>query len=277
MKHLLITIICLLVPMLANAKYAVIDGGYYDLDIYRNREAEVISGNGLFIAEGGEGHDGIKYSGEVIIPNNVNYNGYTYPVVGIREGAFFECWDLTSVTIGNNVTYIGNHAFFKCYGLTSIILPNSVKAIDPDAFSCCTNLQTIIIGNGLTDIGINAFTYCSNLKNFYCLSTTVPETYMNNKYNSFSGFPIENATLYVPEESVWLYERHSQWSDFGTIVGLKVKEIDEIIMDANPVFNNNNVKESLRFMLDGKRIGNPQKGINIVKMSDGTTRKVMVK
>ena len=52
-----------------------------------------------------------EYSGRVIIPESVNYNGKTYSVTSIGNGAFYECSDLTSVTIPNSVTSIGNYAF----------------------------------------------------------------------------------------------------------------------------------------------------------------------
>lgn len=262
MKHLLITIICLLVPILTYAESAVIEGINYYLD---NSEMTA------WVKSGDK-----PYSGEIIIPNYVNYNGYTYSVIEISNYAFAECRTLSSVKIGDNVTSIGDYSFFKCSGLTSIILPNSVKEIGGEAFSGCTNLQTIIIGTGLTYIWLHAFRNCSNLKYFYCLAKNVPDVRKNNTYNAFSGFPIENATLYVPEESVGLYKTDSYWDEFGTIIGLKENEVEEIVMGTNHVLDNKS-KESLRFMLDGKSIDKQLKGINIVKMKDGKTRKVWVK
>ena len=55
-----------------------------------------------------------EYSGNVVIPESVTYNGTTYPVTNIWSSAFYECNDLTSITIPNSVTSIGNSAFYDC-------------------------------------------------------------------------------------------------------------------------------------------------------------------
>ena len=75
-----------------------------------------------------------EYTGNVVIPESVEYNGKIYPVTSIDRGAFYNCPDLTSVTIPNSVTSIGSHAFNYCSGLTSINIPNSVTYIGSEAF-----------------------------------------------------------------------------------------------------------------------------------------------
>ncbi len=59
---------------------------------------------------------------------------------------------LTSVTIPNGVTTIGNEAFTFCSGMTSITIPNSVTSIGNTAFRNCTNLTSITLPSGLTSI-----------------------------------------------------------------------------------------------------------------------------
>ena len=78
-----------------------------------------------------------KYSGKVIIPESVEYNGSTYSVTSIGDGAFMYCSGLTSVTIPNGVTSIGDRAFYYCSGLTSVTIPNSVTSIGEATFSSC--------------------------------------------------------------------------------------------------------------------------------------------
>lgn len=73
------------------------------------------------------------------ISGNLNLTG----VRGIGAGAFVGCSDLTSVTIGNSLTSIGQDAF-NGSGLTSLTIPNSVTSIGSAAFSGCTDLTSVI-------------------------------------------------------------------------------------------------------------------------------------
>jgi precorrin-6B methylase 2 len=104
-----------------------------------------------------------EYTGNVIIPQAVNFNGKNYPVTSIGEYAFYFCRGLTSVTIPNSVTSIGIEAFFYCSSLTSITIPNSVMYIEKYAFEYCSSLTSVTIGSGVTSIGEYAFSYCSSL------------------------------------------------------------------------------------------------------------------
>ncbi len=79
---------------------------------------------------------------------------------------FRGCNKLTSVTIPNSVTTIGNNAFGDCTALTSIIIPNSVISIGDAAFDRCSGLISITISNGVTSIGNKAFSECTSLNEF---------------------------------------------------------------------------------------------------------------
>ena len=123
-----------------------------------------------------------RYSGEVIIPESVEYEGTDYSVKSIGESAFYECSGLTSVTIGNSVTSIGDGAFSGCSGLTSVTIPNSVTTIGIGAFDGCSGLTSVSIGNSVTSIGDWAFYGCSGLT-----SVTIPNSVTSIEGCAFYG------------------------------------------------------------------------------------------
>jgi hypothetical protein len=95
-------------------------------------------------------------------------------------------------------------------------------------------------------------------------------------YGSFNNSNYKNATLHVPAASLEAYKSTEQWKDFGSIVALTDEDPKPTtgIMETTATQQPTIVK---RYTFDGKRINQPQRGLNIIKMSDGTTRKVVVK
>ena len=114
-----------------------VNGIYYNILSDKTNEVEVTSGSS-------------SYSGSVTIPSSVTYDGTTYSVTTIGYRAFWDCSDLTSITIPNSVTSIGDYAFEYCSGLTSITIPNSVTSIGDLAFSGCSGLTSIVVEEGNT-------------------------------------------------------------------------------------------------------------------------------
>ncbi len=163
-----------------------VDGIWYDFDS-STKTASVTYSN--------------EYSGSVIIPETVTYNGITYSVTSIGSYAFYECSSLTSVTIPNCVTSIGNSAFRGCDSLSKtnytgdiagwcnikfanyyanpmcysrnfyindqeikdLVIPNNVTSIGSYAFFGCSSLTSVTIPNSVTSIGNLAFINCSSL------------------------------------------------------------------------------------------------------------------
>lgn len=161
MKHLIQLLMLLLVtlqPFTTAAHDFEVDGIYYEF--YFNQIAVTFQGDNI--------HDYPDcYSGEVIIPDSVTYEGTTYPVSMIGNCAFYERTHLTSVHIPNTVTAIYPCAFQRCTGLTSIDIPNSVTIIYSDAFRECTGLTSVNIGNSVTYIAENVFLDCTGLTNVH--------------------------------------------------------------------------------------------------------------
>ena len=87
--------------------------------------------------------------------NTVIPNGITT----IKEGAFRNRTDLTSIVIPESVVSIGAYAFSGCKGLKDIVIPDSVTSLGSGAFSGC-GIQNVTIGSGLTEIPYAAFSGC---------------------------------------------------------------------------------------------------------------------
>ena len=150
MKQLLLSILMMLLPLLANADAVEINGIYYNLSTNTNT-AEVTH----------HPYDLGYYSGDIVIPETVNYEGISYSVTSIGWEAFFRCSGLTSITIPNSVTSIGYYAFSGCIGLTSITIPNSITTIGKHAFYDCSSLTDVSLSEGLISIGEEAFHTCA--------------------------------------------------------------------------------------------------------------------
>lgn len=105
-----------------------------------------------------------------------------YSSTGMDKGAFEDFAGITSVTIPNSITKIGDYAFSDCTGLKTITMPNSVTTIGRDAFSGCSGLTSVTFSTGLTNIGAYAFHNCTGLK-----SITIPNSVTIIGEYAFSG------------------------------------------------------------------------------------------
>ena len=133
-----------------------------------------------------------NYTGDVVIPESVEYNGNTYPVTSIGYHAFFDCSGLTSLTIPNSVTSIGDYAFWGCSGLTSVTIPNSVTSIGSSAFSGCSGLTSVKVesDNPKYDSRNNCNAIIETSSNtiiFGCMNTTIPNSVTSIGEYAFSS------------------------------------------------------------------------------------------
>lgn len=223
---------------------------------------------------------GCESLASIVIPNSVTYIGdYAFmgceslasiaipcSVTDIGRYAFCECSNLASVVIPNSVAGIGDAAFARCTRLASIVIPNSITSIEAYTFQTCTGLVSVDIPYSVTSIGKSAFSGCNSLKKLVCHATT-PPVFDDEFWGAFVGVDKNECTLYVPQESLDAYKSAAQWKEFF-FLETGIKGVPNTSSSAT---------ESERYSTEGTRIASPQKGINMIRMSDGTVKKVLVK
>lgn len=119
-----------------------------------------------------------NYSGDVVIPETVEYKGRTFKVVAIGDATFAYCTNLNSVTIPSSITIIKD-AFEAC-SLEEIIMPNSVEEIKPCLFMFCTKLKHIKWSDNIKEIPMRACWGCTSLKNI-----TIPRNVISVNERAF--------------------------------------------------------------------------------------------
>nr|WP_294832063.1 leucine-rich repeat domain-containing protein [Prevotella sp.] len=208
-------------------------------------------------------------------------------ITSIGDDAFYGCSGLTSITIPNGVTQIDKNAFRDCTGLTSLTLPANIKRIGESAFYGCSGLTSLTIPDGVTKIGKYAFSNCS-----YLTSLTIPSSVNSlgdyafkncsslqsvhvswstpiSAGKAFNKADVSKCTLYVPQGTEQDYFLADVWGDFGNIVEYDPTGIDKVTTSTD-------AKELSRYSVNGQRLATPTKGLNIVKYSDGSVKKVVV-
>lgn len=202
---------------------------------------------------------GTTYVGDITIPASITYEDKELSVTAVRSSAFSENTYLTSVTLPESVTSIGDYAFDSCEKIKKVTMPG-VKTIGHWAFRNCYELESLDFSDKLESIG----NYCFD-KILKITSITLPETTTNLGGYVFEGNPqITTVTckavtppavkrgyldgeeiytifddndygdrvLFVPEESINAYKSALGWHHFGAnIKAIGSSSIAETLAD----------------------------------------------
>ena len=151
----------------------------------------------------------LQGSSSTVIPNSVT-------AIGAKA---FQGSKIAKIVIPNSVTAIGEYAF-QGSNIAEVVIPNSVTAIEAYTFQG-SKIAKVVIPESVKKIGQLAFLDCNSLTTVVCKSKSVID---------ISGvptfFPLSNAILYVPAESVEAYKVANGWSRFSNIQPLPFVDIN---------------------------------------------------
>lgn len=179
---------------------------------------------------GTTGYGDINNKKDLVLPETVEYNGVTYTVTSIGNGAFARRNGLNSIVIPNTVVLIAESAFASNWGLASIEIPASVveigtrafewagniaevkfaansqlKILGTSAFSHAKGLKSIELPEGLTTIKNCAFADCNVLESVTIPAsvTTIMEHMFDNPSNPTGGCPMLKTVKYAGTKEQW--------------------------------------------------------------------------
>ena len=143
--------------------------------------------------------------------------GITY--VGTR--AFYDCSEMTSVSLPTTLETMGADVFMYCTGLTSVTIPDGVTFISGDFFLGCTSLKSVTLPDSLWETGGCTFMYCTSLTSVRLPATllsiswqmfkdcksltslTIPRSVVNVMQDAFSGCTALKNVTYTGTAADW--------------------------------------------------------------------------
>ena len=120
---------------------------------------------------------------------------------GAQLGAmlFYQCYELTDVTLPADLTVIGDSMFENCTKLTHVTIPSGVTRIEREAFAMCGALEEIRLPEGVETIGVIAFSGCVAMTSAY-----LPRSLTTIESGAFSACRSLTDVYYGGTAAEWL-------------------------------------------------------------------------
>lgn len=260
---------------LSNGKY--LQGGlYYTLDIDKGEASFVDVNISTFAGDPSPAIDDSRmWVTNVYIPEQVKYQGKTYPVTSLGDNCLSGYRWLYSITIPSTVKKIGAYCFVETYqlntiklpyglesigelcfwegGIKSIDLPPSVTSLGKRCFSGCFNLNSIIIRSDRISLGTGCFYDCNHISQMVCCAKQMPEI----QEGVFPLFSFSNqGTLYVQKGLIDAFKVSEDWNCWKNI--LPIENYDPALGIAQA--ETNREKSGIIYDLQGRKVETPQAG-----------------
>lgn len=200
----------------------------------------------------------------VYIGRNISYSK------SIDDGysPFYRNTSLRSVVITDRETEISKNEFYGCTNLKNVSIGDGVTTIGNWAFSGCAALDNFSFGSSMETIGKEAFSDCTAMTKLVSRSATPPVC----NTNALDDINKWNCTLTIPQGTLAQYQAADQWKEFFFIEEKDLSSVNNITMD-----DGSKQEIVATYDLNGRKTTGLQRGMNIVKMKNGDTRKVVIK
>ena len=153
----------------------------------------------------------VYYTGDLSAWCKIVFKHFVGAPLSAAAKLYIDGVEQTNITIPSDITEIKNNTFFGCSSLTSVTIPNSVTSIGDKAFAQ-TFLTSVTIPDSVTSIERGAFMYCKSLTKVYCKPTTPP---------AIGSMSLGNAAglkIYVPRNSVEAYKSAEAWASYANYI-----------------------------------------------------------
>ena len=203
---------------------------------------------------------------EVVLPSSLK---------GILRNGFQGCTNLKHVTFNENLEYLADGAFQQT-GVTDVVIPNNLSNMGCCIFYGCASLVSTTIPKNLTTPLAQTFFSCNNLETVISYLENPEGLFGSTDYTAFDYYDsnynrlFTKATLCVPAGTKSKYENDPGWSKFMKIVEME----GSVPTQVEGLGAENEIQHV--YSVEGKMLNNTVRGLNIIRMEDGSIRKVAV-
>lgn len=232
MKKLFSFFCCMLLSIAAwGDTTATVDGIKYKLN---DGKATVTYPND---SKPNDGDNRSSYTGNITIPATIIVDEITYNVTAIGEYAFRSA-EINSISLPEGLITIEKKALYNTK-ITSLTVPNSVSKLGDECVENCSELSTITLGSNIAnnDWGAWAFWRSSGAYDVYMVCDVKPTLYDNITFDQGHA-----STIHIYPELIDTYNADPKWACYNIVGDLQkdytYADLQSIISSSNNILTN---------------------------------------